>query len=52
MIKPVNYEPSQHFGENPTSVLPATHWLIQQFGNYQPDGHTGIDYPCPAGTPV
>jgi len=52
MIKPVNYEPSQHFGENPTSVLPASHWLIQQFGNYQPDGHTGIDYPCPSGTPV
>jgi len=52
MIKPVNYEPSQHFGENPTSILPANHWLIQQFGNYQPDGHTGIDYPCPSGTPV
>lgn len=52
MIKPVNYEPSQHFGDNPTSVLPADHWLIKRFGNYQPDGHTGIDYPCPAGTPV
>jgi len=52
MIKPVNYEPSQHFGDNPTSILPANHWLIQRFGNYQPDGHTGIDYPCPAGTPV
>lgn len=52
MIKPVNYEPSQHFGDNPTSVLSPDHWLIQRFGNYQPDGHTGIDYPCPAGTPV
>jgi hypothetical protein len=52
MIKPVNYEPSQHFGDHPTSALPADHWLIQRFGNYQPDGHTGIDYPCPAGTPV
>jgi len=52
MIRPVNYEPSQHFGENPTSILPSNHWLIQQFGNYQPDGHTGIDYPCPSGTPV
>ena len=52
MIKPVNFEPSQHFGENPTSVLAADHWLIQKFGNYQPDGHTGIDYPCPSGTPV
>ena len=52
MIKPVNYEPSQHFGDNPTSILPVDHWLIQTFGNYQPDGHTGIDYPCPAGTPV
>jgi len=52
MIKPVNYEPSQHFGDNPTSILSADHWLIQTFGNYQPDGHTGIDYPCPSGTPV
>jgi hypothetical protein len=52
MIHPVNYLPSQDFGDNPTSGLPASHWIIQQFGNYQPDGHTGVDYPCPVGTPV
>ena len=52
MIHPVAYEPSQDFGDNPTAGLPANHWIIMQFGNYQPDGHTGIDYPCPVGTPV
>lgn len=52
MIHPVNYPPSQDFGDNPTATLPASHWIIQQFGNYQPDGHTGTDYPCPLGTPV
>ena len=52
MIHPVDYPPSQNYGDNPTKFLPADHWLIQKFGNYQPDGHTGTDYPCPAGTPV
>lgn len=52
MRHPVDYAPSQDFGDNPTSILPASHWIIQQFGNYQPDGHTGTDYPCPIGTPV
>ena len=52
MRHPVDYAPSQDFGDNPTSTLPASHWIIQQFGNYQPDGHTGTDYPCPVGTPV
>jgi len=52
MIHPVDYEPSQNFGDNPTRDLPATHWIIKAFGNYQPDGHTGVDYPCPSGTPV
>lgn len=52
MIHPVDYAPSQNFGDNPTKYLPADHWLIRTFGNYQPDGHTGTDYPCPAGTPV
>lgn len=52
MRHPVDYEPSQDFGDNPTSTLPASHWIIQQFGNYQPDGHTGTDYPCPIGTPI
>lgn len=51
-MHPVDYAPSQDFGDNPTSVLPADHWIIKQFGNYQPDGHTGTDYPCPIGTPV
>ena len=52
MTHPVAYTPSQDFGDNPTANLPADHWIIQQFGNYQPDGHTGVDYPCPVGTPV
>lgn len=52
MRHPVDYAPSQDFGDNPTSALPANHWIIRQFGNYQPDGHTGTDYPCPVGTPV
>ena len=52
MIHPVSYEPSQDFGDNPTKHLPASNWIIQTFGNYQPDGHTGVDYPCPVGTQV
>lgn len=52
MIRPVDFTPSQNFGDNPTKWLPADNWLIQTFGNYQPDGHTGTDYPCTAGTPV
>ncbi|QDG65855.1 M23 family metallopeptidase [Pseudarthrobacter sp. NIBRBAC000502772] len=52
MRHPVDYAPSQDFGDNPTAGLPASHWIIKQFGNYQPDGHTGTDYPCPVGTPV
>ena len=52
MIRPVDAAPSQLFGDNPTKNLPANHWIIKQFGNYQPDGHTGTDYPCPLGTPV
>lgn len=52
MLSPVDYAPSQVYGDNPTKYLPPDHWLILKFGNYQPDGHTGTDYPCPAGTPV
>lgn len=52
MIRPVDYEPSQNFGDNPTANLPADSWLIKTFGNYQPDGHTGTDFPCPIGTPI
>ncbi|MDJ0321645.1 M23 family metallopeptidase [Pseudarthrobacter sp. PS3-L1] len=52
MIRPVDFTPSQDYGDNPTKWLPYDNWLIQMFGNYQPDGHTGRDYPCPAGTPV
>ena len=52
MIHPVSYEPSQDFGDNPTKHLPVSNWIIQTFGNYQPDGHTGVDYPCPVGTQV
>ena len=55
MIRPVSVPPSQLYGDNPTSVIYPGHpdyWIIETFGNYQPDGHTGEDYPCPVGTPV
>jgi hypothetical protein len=52
MIAPVDGGTSQGFGENPTANLPADSWLIQTFGNYQPNGHTGVDFPVPVGTPV
>ncbi|MDQ1053164.1 hypothetical protein QE394_001092 [Arthrobacter sp. SORGH_AS 212] len=52
MIHPVAAAISQRFGDNPTRSLPASSWLIQTFGNYQPDGHTGIDYACDPGTAV
>lgn len=52
MIRPVDAAISQHFGDNPTRDLPADSWLIQTFGNYQPDGHTGEDYAVPVGTPI
>lgn len=55
MIRPVNMLPSQVFGENPTGVLYPGHpdyWIVLKYGNYQPDGHAGEDYPCKAGTPV
>lgn len=55
MIRPVDGPLSQGFGENATSkILPgsADYWIIEQFGNYQPDGHTGEDYAVPVGTPI
>jgi hypothetical protein len=55
MIRPVEAEISQRFGDNPTAhIRPGTpdYWIIQQFGNYQPDGHAGEDYKCDPGTPV
>ena len=55
MIHPVYAEPSQHYGDNPTSIIkPGSpdYWIIEQFGNYQPAGHTGTDYPVVSGTRV
>lgn len=52
VIRPVDAPVSQVFGENPTKGLPWDSWLIQTFGNYQPDGHSGQDYACNVGTPV
>lgn len=46
------FAPGQRFGDNPTANLPPTHDLIRRFGNYQPLGHTGTDYPAATGTPV
>ena len=52
MIWPVDASVSQEYGSNPTKDLPADSWLIQTFGNYQPNGHTGVDFPVQIGTPV
>jgi hypothetical protein len=52
MTAPVSGATSQGFGDNPTANLPFNSWLIQTFGNYQPNGHTGVDYPVEIGTPV
>lgn len=46
MIWPVSYDTkSQDFGAHPTANNPDP-----VFGNYQPDGHTGIDFAVPVGT--
>lgn len=47
MIRPVDAPVGQGFGENPTKHNPSP-----LFGNYQPDGHAGQDYPVPVGTPI
>lgn len=52
MIRPVDAPVSQAFGENPTKHLSWDSWLIQTFGNYQPDGHSGQDYACDVGAPI
>jgi hypothetical protein len=52
MTAPVSGATSQGFGDNPTANLSFNSWLIQTFGNYQPNGHTGVDYPVEIGTPV
>lgn len=52
---PVDAPVSQAFGSNPTNnIRPGSvdYWIIQQFGNYQPNGHTGVDFPVRSGTPV
>jgi murein DD-endopeptidase MepM/ murein hydrolase activator NlpD len=52
MIWPVDSRVSQEYGSNPTAQLPEDSWLIRTFGNYQPNGHTGVDFPVVEGTPV
>ena len=52
MIWPVDASVSQAYGSNPTANLPEDSWLIRTFGNYQPNGHTGVDFPVVEGTPV
>lgn len=47
MIRPVDSPVGQGFGQNPTRHAPHP-----TFGDYQPDGHTGQDYPVPVGTPI
>lgn len=43
---------SQDYGSNPTGGLPWDHPTIRRFGNYQPHGHTGVDFATPMNTPV
>lgn len=49
---------TQPWGANKTGgVAPningtAIQQLVYHYGNYQPEGHDGIDYGCPIGTPV
>ncbi|MGO4143724.1 M23 family metallopeptidase [Paenarthrobacter sp. YAF11_1] len=55
MVRPVDFPITQTFGENPTKdIRPGNpdYWIIELFGNYQPDGHAGFDCACPVGTPV
>jgi len=55
MTWPVKATITQNFGDNATAnIRPGSpdYWIIQQFGNYQPDGHTGIDFGVPSGTEV
>lgn len=47
MIRPVSDPVGQGFGANPTRDNPHP-----VFGDYQPDGHSGQDYKCWAGTPI
>lgn len=49
---PVNNAVNQVFGANPTQNLPWNDPTIQQFGNYQPYGHDGVDFLSPMNTPV
>lgn len=49
---PPGFKPGQRYGANPTRDLGPGDYLFDLFGNYQPNGHTGDDYPAPAGTPV
>lgn len=52
MIRPVDSPVGQGYGANPTKHLPASSEIIRRFGNYQPDGHAGEDYPVGVGTLV
>lgn len=49
---PNGFPAGQRFGSNPTSGPNRNVVLLNRFGNYQPNGHTGDDYPAPTGTPV
>lgn len=39
-------------GVNPDQNGSPVQQLVFNYGNYQPEGHDGIDYGCPIGTPV
>lgn len=46
-IRPVPHKITQPYAANPTANNPHP-----RFGNYQPGGHSGVDFGCPLGTPV
>lgn len=50
--RPVPHGITQPYGANPTGQLPADHPTIKKFGNYQPGGHSGVDFGAPHNTPV
>lgn len=56
--RPVPHALSQAFRSLSTAGVTPDQWgtpvqrLVYLFGNYQPVGHLGCDFGCPAGTPI
>jgi murein DD-endopeptidase MepM/ murein hydrolase activator NlpD len=59
MTYPVRDPITQNFGDGATAgIVPNSNpnsgmaYFVYLYGNYQPDGHTGVDFGCPVGTEV